>query len=69
MNLEEKLIELETKLTFQEDTIEQLNRVIIDQQKKIDKISNQLLRLDSKISENLTQQDNNSNQHEIPPHY
>lgn len=69
MNLETKLIELEMKLTFQEDTIEQLNLVIIDQQKSLDRLNQKLLRLDSKIDNSIKDHNGATNQHEIPPHY
>ena len=37
-NTEEAIIELQTKLSFQEDLLENLNQVIIDQQGQITKL-------------------------------
>jgi len=66
----EKIIEIETKLAFQEETIEQLNEVIIGQQNTLDKLQRQLQQLNSKI----VQESQHWNQDagmvdEKPPHY
>ncbi|MBL4660669.1 MAG: SlyX family protein [Alcanivoracaceae bacterium] len=69
-DINNKLIEIETKIAFQEQTIEQLNEVIIQQQKSIDALQRQLRQLNNKIEE--------ESQHwsqdqtiidEKPPHY
>ena len=49
--IKQNIIEIQTKLAFQEETIEQLNDVIINQQKAIDKLQRQLNQLDKKIDE------------------
>ena len=40
--MEERLTELETKVMFQDQTIEELNQVIYDQQQQLDKLSNEI---------------------------
>jgi len=40
--MEERLTELETKVMFQDQTIEDLNQVIYDQQQQLDKLSNEI---------------------------
>ncbi len=42
MNTEQRLIELETKVAFMDNTIEELNQVITDQQRQIDVLENKL---------------------------
>ena len=69
-NIEEKIIEIETKMAFQEETIEQLNDVIIGQQKAIDKLQRQLVQLNTKIEEESQHWQSESNPvDETPPHY
>lgn len=69
-NTEDKIIEIETKLAFQEQTIDELNEVIIKQQKAIDKLTLQLQQLNSKIEEESQHWGNEAAmQDEKPPHY
>ncbi len=37
--IEERLVDLETKLAYQEDTIQALNQVVCEQQKQIDQLA------------------------------
>lgn len=43
--MEERLIELETRLAFQENTMEELNEVVTRQQQQLDRLEEQLTRL------------------------
>jgi SlyX protein len=36
--IEERLVNIETKITFQEDLIEELNKTVYQQQKKLDRL-------------------------------
>ncbi|MFK8013522.1 MAG: SlyX family protein [Marinicellaceae bacterium] len=68
--IQQDIIEIQTKLAFQEETIEQLNDVIIRQQNAIDKLQIQLKQLDKKIDEESQQwQTDVSLNDEKPPHY
>jgi len=40
--MESRIVNLETKITFQDDVIEQLNQVVIEQQKMIDRLSKKI---------------------------
>lgn len=40
--MDDRIIELEKKSAFQEDTIEALNQVIIEQQKRLDRVEKRL---------------------------
>jgi len=69
-NIDNKIIDIETKMAFQEETIEQLNDVIINQQKAIDKLQRQLVQLNSKIEEESQHWQTDQNPvDETPPHY
>lgn len=67
--MEEKLIDLEIRLTHQENHIEELDKIIYQQQKTIDALSEQLNSLEKRLK---TATENNilSQSEEIPPpHY
>lgn len=49
MNTEQRLIELETKIAFLENTIEELNGVVTDQQRQIDVLEQELKTIGAKI--------------------
>ena len=69
-NTSENLIDIETKLAFQAETVEQLNDVIIAQQKAIDKLQRQMVQLNSKIEEESQHwHEQNNPVDETPPHY
>jgi SlyX protein len=53
-SMEERLIELETKVAFQDDTIETLNDIVAKQQSQINMLEKQLEAVSRKIVE-LTQ--------------
>lgn len=63
------LTELETKVTFQEMTIEELNQALIQQQFAIDKLQIQIKHLAEKLAN--SKQSNIASQAEEtpPPHY
>ncbi|MDP6413865.1 MAG: SlyX family protein [Gammaproteobacteria bacterium] len=69
--MEQKIIELETKFSFQEDLLQGLNDALIQQQRQLDQLRLDLERLQSHIVElqeaNLSGAENT--QREKPPHY
>ena len=70
LDLQNKIIEIETKLIFHEDTIDQLNAVIIKQQNAIDKLQNQIVQLNTKFEQEAQHlSSDNSATDEKPPHY
>lgn len=68
MSVEARVIELESRLAFQDDTIQALNDVLVSQQRALD-------RLQLQMSAMLKRQEEQSSQFETfeqdapPPHY
>jgi SlyX protein len=66
---EERIIELETKVAYQEDTIQQLNDIIAQQQKKLGLMENSLRGLMAKFDDASEGVSNINPLNEKPPHY
>ncbi|KFE52942.1 SlyX family protein [Pseudomonas syringae] len=68
MNLEDRVTELESRLAFQDDTIQALNDVLVTQQRALDRLQQQMAAM-------LKRQEELGSQFEIfgedapPPHY
>jgi SlyX protein len=65
--LSERIDTLETRLTFQDETIETLNKTITAQWQKIDALTRQLVHLNERLQEAETPAPGAAN--EPPPHY
>tara|TARA_B100001059_G_C17415580_1_gene370593 strand:+ start:380 stop:583 length:204 start_codon:yes stop_codon:yes gene_type:complete len=65
---DDHLVKIETKLSYQEDLLDQLNSIIIRQQKEIDSLKRELLLLQEKIT-TINESSENTNMDERPPHY
>jgi SlyX protein len=68
--IEERLVDIETKIAFQEQTIKDLNDVVYEQQKEIEKLGaivESMLQQDKELIELSRQVDAPAN--EKPPHY
>jgi len=48
--MEKRIIELEKKVTFMDQRLEELNEVIVDQSKTIDELKSQLTKVNDQIS-------------------
>lgn len=66
---EERLIEIETKVLYQEDTVEQLNQVICRQEEEIRKIQVAMTALTNSFKNLLEMTQGAKPGHEKPPHY
>ncbi len=72
MKTDEQIIELESRLAFQENSIVELNEIITDQQRQLDRLVTTVAMLDSRLSllavdavgETVPKPED-----EIPPHY
>ena len=63
----DRMDRLETRLTFQDDAIETLNKTVTEQWTRIDALTRQLLLLNERLQEAETQMPRPAN--EPPPHY
>ena len=67
--IEERLVNIETKISFQEDLIEELNKVVYQQQKKLNQLEAICTSLTRHI-QSLAEAGNESKPaNEMPPHY
>ena len=67
--LEQRIINLEIKASFTEDAVDQLNAVIVRQQRQIDALLAELAGLRQQLPEDGTPQPCRSLRDELPPHY
>lgn len=65
--LSERIDRLETRLAYQDDTIETLNQTITAQWKQIDALTRQIAQLNERLQEADTNAPGPAN--ERPPHY
>lgn len=68
MSLEARVTELESRLAFQDDTIQALNDVLVSQQRAIDRLQLQISAL-LKRQEEMGSQFEAFEQEAPPPHY
>lgn len=66
--MDERIINLEMKLAFQEDLLSQLNESLVSQQKEIDYLTGKTEILSEKIKE-LEEKDSVDRPNRKPPHY
>jgi SlyX protein len=70
MNLEDRLIALETKITAQEDLLDVLNQTVYQQHKKIDELENLCITLARRLADaQYTEGGGALLANEKPPHY
>lgn len=66
----DRLIDIETKLAYQEDLLQSLNDIVVEQRRFIDLLEIRLQRLAEKInSANQGEQFSDNAEDELPPHY
>lgn len=68
-DLEQRLTDLEIKCSFQEDTLDQLNAVVVRQQQQIDALLRELADLRSQLPDPDAPRAFRSLRDELPPHY
>jgi len=67
--MDDRLTELEIKLSLTEDLVEELNRTVFRQQEQLDLLQEQLRLLYKQIQANSGPAEPHSLRDEIPPHY
>ena len=66
-NLRDRIDTLETRLAYQDETIEQLNQTITAQWKQIDALTRQIAQVSERLQE--TEANASGPANEPPPHY
>lgn len=67
--LEDRLVNIETKIAYQEDLIEELNKTIYQQQQKLDRLEAACRSLAGHIESLTAAKDGGMPANERPPHY
>lgn len=65
---EARIDELEAKLSFAEDLIDELNRTVFRQQEQLDRLQQQLVLLHQQLQTVMPEETRNLRD-ELPPHY
>ena len=68
MNIE-RIIELEIKAAYQEDLLQELNKIVSHQQQQIDRLDETCKLLNDRIKSLSIDSGSGENIEEIPPHY
>jgi SlyX protein len=66
---DDRITELEIKLAYAEDLLEQLNMMVYRQQQRIDLLQEELRLLNSRLENLGSSQEPTDLREEIPPHY
>jgi len=66
---EDRLMEIEIKISRQEDLVESLNQVVYQQQKKIDYLEAMLTALAKQLKHSQDNESELASANEKPPHY
>ena len=66
--LEDRITELEIKFSHQDQLVDELNKIILNQQMSIDKLINEIQNLKISIEGNAGQV-NRTLEDDVPPHY
>ncbi len=69
MELEQRITEVETRLAFQETTLQELNAVLTDQQQQLGSLQDLLKKLHGQLAEVMSRNQPNAAQEPPPPHY
>ncbi|MDQ6997453.1 MAG: SlyX family protein [Mariprofundus sp.] len=67
--MEERLIELETKISYQDHLINELNDVVVRQQQQIDKLEKQMVRFGDHLKQASGSGLARPDEEVPPPHY
>ena len=69
--MEEKLIELETKFSYQEDLLSDLNEIVAKQQRQLDELVTEIFGIKQQLQDAAERgsAEGHEEQDEKPPHY
>jgi SlyX protein len=69
MDIETRIIELETKLSYQDHLIQELNEVVTHQQNQVDRLEVELRRVREHLKSSSSSQIARPEEEVPPPHY
>ena len=69
IKLQETIMDLQTRLAFQEDSIDSINLTVSRQQSRIDLLQGEVLRLKEMLEDVRGSQGDAASATELPPHY
>ena len=69
IKLQETIMDLQTRLAFQEDSIDSINLTVSRQQSRIDLLQREVLRLKEMLEDVRGSQGDAASVTELPPHY
>lgn len=67
--MEDRLIDLETRLAYQEATLQDLNRIVAEQGQQIERLERVCRELAARIARGVDAVHKGSVEDEVPPHY
>lgn len=67
--MEQRVIELEMKVAFLEDTVNQLDQVVCNQRDVIDQLRREIRKLTEQQETLRSQLQDDAPVHQVPPHY
>jgi len=68
-NNDSRFEDIETKLSFQEHLLENLNDALTSQQRQLDELKRQITKIGDMMESSQEDQTDNSHQEAPPPHY
>ena len=69
MDLEQRVTEIETRLAFQETTLQELNAALTDQQQQLGQMQGLLKKITEQLAEMMKHNQPNTATEPPPPHY
>ena len=67
--MQDAIYELQMKVSFQDDLLEQLNQVVTDQQQQMTRLELALETMKIQVNTMQTATEGTITEHELPPHY
>ena len=67
--MNETIMDLQTRLAFQEDSIDTINQIVVRQQSEIDLLKREIIQLKGIVDDFRDSQGDGVSVTELPPHY
>ena len=67
--MHESIMDIQTRLAFQEDSIDAINQIVVRQQSEIDLLKREIIQLKEIVDDFRDSQGDSGGVTELPPHY